>query len=50
MKYRIERLKKADREFHRYVGLNHGFGLGTGTAAEWLINVAVAFWEKQMKK
>ncbi len=36
-------------EFHVYEGLRHGFGLGTGTAAEGWIDDAVAFWEKQMK-
>ncbi len=34
-------------EFHVYEGLSHGFGLGTGTAAEGWINDAAAFWEKQ---
>lgn len=32
-------------EFHHYPGLTHGFGLGTGTAAEGWINEAIAFWE-----
>ena len=35
-------------EFHSYQGLGHGFGLGTGTAAEGWINDAVEFWETQM--
>lgn len=35
-------------EFHVYEGLGHGFGLGTGTAAEGWIDDAVAFWEEQM--
>ncbi len=35
-------------EFHHYPGLGHGFGLGTGTAAQGWINDAVAFWEAQM--
>lgn len=35
-------------EFHVYEGLEHGFGLGTGTAAEGWIDDAVAFWEEQM--
>lgn len=39
-----------DTEFHKYPGLGHGFGIGTGTAAEGWINNAVAFWEKQMKE
>lgn len=36
-----------DTEFHKYPGLGHGFGLGTGTAAEGWIDDAAAFWEKQ---
>ena len=35
-------------EFHAYEGLPHGFGLGTGTAAEGWINDAVDFWERQV--
>ena len=31
-----------------FPGLGHGFGLGTGTAAEGWLGHAVAFWEKQM--
>lgn len=36
MKNRLERLKKLGipTEFHKYEGLSHGFGLGTGTVAE----------------
>ncbi len=37
-----------DTEFHKYPGLGHGFGLGTGTVAEGWIEEAVAFWEKHM--
>lgn len=37
-------------EFHAYEGLGHGFGLGTGTAAEGWPNDAIAFWEQQMKE
>ena len=37
-------------EFHRYSGLGHGFGLGTGTSAEGWLNDAVAFWEQQMNE
>lgn len=36
-------------EFHVYKGLPHGFGLGQGTVAEGWLDLAVAFWEKQMK-
>lgn len=39
-----------DTEFHAYEGLRHGFGLGSGTAAEGWLNDAAAFWEKQMKE
>ena len=35
-------------QFHHYPGLPHGFGLGTGTAAEGWLDQAVAFWEAQM--
>lgn len=35
-------------EFHHYPGLSHGFGLGTGTAAEGWIEDAISFWESQM--
>lgn len=51
MKRRISNLKKMgkDAEFHKYEGLSHGFGLGTGTVAEGWINDAVSFWERQMK-
>lgn len=47
------RLRKLDAlgiptEFHKYPGLGHGFGLGTGTAAEGWIKDAVSFWKKQM--
>lgn len=34
-------------EFHSYEGLPHGFGIGTGTAAEGWIKDAVSFWEAQ---
>lgn len=36
-----------DTEFHVYEGLGHGFGLGTGTAAEGWLEDATAFWERQ---
>lgn len=31
-------------EYHRYEGLGHGFGLGTGTSAEGWVRDAVRFW------
>lgn len=37
-----------DTEFHSYPGLSHGFGLGTGTAAEGWIDKAIAFWQRQL--
>lgn len=51
MEQRLEHLAALgiDTEFHVYPGLGHGFGLGTGTAAEGWLDDAVAFWEKQMK-
>ncbi len=50
MQNRLESLHALgiDTEFHVYDGLNHGFGLGTGTVAEGWIQDAVVFWEKQM--
>lgn len=32
-----------------FPGLPHGFGLGTGTAAEGWLENAVAFWKRNMK-
>ena len=50
MQRRIERLAALGipTEFHCYPGLGHGFGLGTGTAAEGWFDEAVSFWEAQM--
>lgn len=39
-----------ETEFHKYPGLSHGFGIGTGTVAEGWVDDAVAFWERQMDK
>lgn len=51
MQRRLQAMSKLGipTEFHAYEGLGHGFGLGTGTAAEGWIVDAVAFWEEQMK-
>nr|WP_292195115.1 alpha/beta hydrolase [Butyrivibrio sp.] len=38
-----------DAEIEVFHGLSHGFGLGTGTAAEGWIDHAVEFWERNMK-
>lgn len=50
MKSRLDTMSEMGipTKFHSYEGLLHGFGLGTGTAADGWINDAVAFWEKQM--
>lgn len=37
-----------DTEFHKYPNLGHGFGLGLGTSAEGWLDLAAAFWERQM--
>lgn len=49
MESRLDRLESFGiaTEFHTYPGLRHGFGLGTGTAAEGWIDDAAAFWEEQ---
>lgn len=51
MENRLEHLAASGlpTEFHKYPGLGHGFGLGTGTAAEGWIEDAVSFWETQTK-
>lgn len=50
MKRRLELLSDMGiaTEFHSYPGLRHGFGIGTGTAAEGWLNQAAAFWERQL--
>ena len=50
MKRRIDALSAlgVPTEYHSYPGLDHGFGLGTGTVAEGWINEAIAFWETQI--
>lgn len=47
MQSRLEKLEALGipSEFHAYDGLGHGFGLGTGTAAEGWIEDAVKFWK-----
>ena len=49
MKNRLEQLKSMGipMEFHKYSGLLHGFGIGTGTVAEGWVADAVKFWEEQ---
>lgn len=50
MENRADAMKSAgiDIEFHKYPGLGHGSGLGTGTIAEGWLDDAVSFWENQM--
>ncbi len=51
MQNRINNLKAIgiDTQFHKYPGLSHGFGLGTGTVAEGWLDDAVTFWENRMR-
>ena len=50
MQSRIQRIRAngTDAQIEIFDGLPHGFGLGTGTAAEGWIDRAVAFWERQL--
>lgn len=51
MQNRLQRLSAMGipTEFHVYEGLQHGFGIGTGTVAEGWIKDAIKFWEANMK-
>ena len=44
------RANGTDAEIEIFNGLSHGFGLGTGTAAEGWIENAVEFWERNMEQ
>ncbi len=48
MEKRVAALRKGgtEVEFHRFSGLGHGFGPGTGTSAAGWLDRAVRFWEK----
>lgn len=50
MQNRLQRLSAMGipTEFHVYEGLGHGFGIGTGTAAEGWTDDAIRFWESNM--
>lgn len=50
MEARIDALRDAGipTQFDLYQGIGHGFGLGTGTAADGWIDRAISFWEAQM--
>lgn len=39
-----------DAEFHLYLNLRHGFGLGTATSAEGWEKEAVRFWERHISR
>lgn len=49
---RVALLRQAgtEVEYHKFPGLGHGFGLGTGTSAEGWAADALRFWEKQIKR
>jgi acetyl esterase/lipase len=51
MERRVAALRKSGArvEFERYAGLGHGFGPGTGTAAEGWLDRAIEFWERSLK-
>ena len=51
MQARINKIRAngTNAEIEVFPGLDHGFGIGTGTVAEGWVGRAVAFWEKQMK-
>ena len=51
MERRVAALRQsgATVEFQRYPGLGHGFGPGTGTAAEGWLDRAIRFWERAFK-
>ena len=51
MEKRVAALRRSgtEVEFHRYGGLGHGFGAGTGTSAEGWLDRAVRFWEKAIR-
>jgi acetyl esterase/lipase len=40
----------ADVEYHRYPGVAHGFGLGTGTSASGWIEDAIRFWAAHLPR
>jgi acetyl esterase/lipase len=50
MEKRVALLKSAgaEVEYHKYPGVAHGFGLGTGTSADGWIANAIRFWEKHI--
>ena len=51
MEERVAALRRSGAavEFHRYGGVGHGFGPGTGTSAEGWLDLAIRFWEKAIR-
>ena len=51
MERRVDRLRRAGArvEYHKYPGVGHGFGLGTGTSAEGWIVDAMQFWAARIQ-
>jgi acetyl esterase/lipase len=51
MERRVAALRRAgtDVVYHRYPGVGHGFGLGSGTSAEGWIADALRFWAMQIQ-
>lgn len=51
MERRVAALRRigTEVEYHEYQNLGHGFGPGTGTAAEGWIALAVRFWERAIR-
>ena len=52
MERRVAALRRAGTrvEYHKYVGVGHGFGLGVGTNAEGWVVDAVRFWTEQIQR
>lgn len=52
MEQRVAALRRAGTnvEYHKYLGVGHGFGLGIGTSAKGWIGDAVGFWVKHIDR
>jgi len=52
MERRVDALRRSGTkvEYHKYPGLGHGFGLGTGTSAGGWVLEAVRFWEAAISR
>lgn len=50
MERRVATLRQigTEVEFHRYQGMGHGFGLGSGTRAEGWVAAATRFWSRHL--